>query len=68
MAVSGSTLQLVSKYMEIKNPAQVKYAVLYKQPWAQFNPDYFGREIKEWPIYPWKELRNNVLDPRASVK
>ena len=67
MAVSGSTLQLVSKYMEIKNPAQVKYAVLYKQPWAQFNPDYFGREISEWPIYPWKELRNNVLDPRAKI-
>ena len=65
MVVSGSTLKLVSKYMEIKNPAQVKYAVLYKQPWAQFSPDYFGREIKEWPLYPWKELRNNVLDPRA---
>jgi hypothetical protein len=65
MAVSGSTLKLVSKYMEIKNPAEVKYAVLYKQPWAEFNPDYAGREIEEWPLYPWKELRNNVLDPRA---
>lgn len=67
MVVSGSTLQLVSKYMEIKNPTQVKYAVLYKQPWAQFQPDYWGREIKEWPLYPWKELRNNVLDPRAKI-
>lgn len=67
MVVSGSTLKLVSKYMEIKNPAQVKYAVLYKQPWAEFKPDYFGREIKEWPLYPWKELRNNVLDPRAKI-
>ena len=65
MVVSGSTLKLVSAYMDIKSPGQVKYAVLYKQPWAAFTPDYFGREIKEWPIYPWKELRNNVLDPRA---
>ncbi len=68
MVVSGSTLKLVSKYMEIKNPAEVKYAVLYKQPWSEFTPDYAGREIKEWPLYPWKELRNNVLDPRAKVK
>ncbi|MEK7213048.1 MAG: phosphoribosyltransferase family protein [Patescibacteria group bacterium] len=67
MAVSGSTLKLVSQYMEIKNPAQVKYAVLYKQPWSQFSPDYFGREIKEWPLYPWKELRNNVIDPRSGI-
>jgi len=65
MAVSGSTLKLVSAYMEIKNPKEVKYAVLYKQPWAEFSPDYVGREIEEWPLYPWKELRNDVLDPRA---
>lgn len=68
MVVSGSTLKLVKSYMEIKNPAEVRYAVLYKQPWAEFQPDYFGREIKEWPLYPWKELRNNVLDPRAVEK
>ena len=67
MVVSGSTLKLVKAYMDIKNPAEVKYCVLYKQPWAEFKPDYFGREIVEWPIYPWKELRNNVLDPRAKV-
>ncbi|MFA6486554.1 MAG: phosphoribosyltransferase family protein [Candidatus Magasanikbacteria bacterium] len=67
MAVSGSTLKLVSKYMEIKDPKEVKYAVLYKQPWAEFKPDYSGREIKEWPLYPWKELRNNILDPRAKA-
>lgn len=68
MVVSGSTLKLVDSYMQIKGPAKVKYAVLYKQPWAEFQPDYFGREIKEWPLYPWKELRNNVLDPRALEK
>ncbi len=67
MVVSGSTLKLMDMYMHIKNPAEVKYAVLYKQPWAGFTPDYFGREIKEWPLYPWKELKNNVLDPRAVV-
>jgi len=67
MVVSGSTLKLVDSYMGIKNPAEVKYAVLYKQPWAEFKPHYWGREIKQWPIYPWKELRNNVLDPRAKI-
>ncbi|OGH90700.1 MAG: hypothetical protein A2479_00650 [Candidatus Magasanikbacteria bacterium RIFOXYC2_FULL_39_8] len=67
MAVSGSTLKLVSAYMDIKNPAEVRYAVLYKQPWAEFHPDYVGREIKEWPLYPWKELRNDVIDPRARI-
>jgi len=68
MVVSGSTLKLVKAYMEIKNPKEVKYAVLYRQPWAEFAPDYFGSEIREWPIYPWKTLRNNVLDPRAKQK
>lgn len=65
MVVSGSTLKLMDMYMHIKNPAEVKYAVLYKQPWAEFTPNYFGREVKEWPLYPWKELKNNVLDPRC---
>lgn len=68
MAVSGSTLKLISAYMDIKNPAEVKYAVLYKQPWAEFDPDYYGKKIKEWPMYPWKELRNDVLDPRARIE
>jgi len=68
MAVSGSTLKLVSAYMDLKHPREIKYAVLYKQPWAEFSPDYVGREIKEWPLYPWKELRNNILDPRAKAE
>jgi len=67
MAVSGSTLKLVSSYMNIKGPAEVRYAVLYKQPWAEFEPDYYGSKTKEWPMYPWKELRNDVLDPRARI-
>lgn len=67
MVVSGSTLKLVDAYMIIKNPKEVRYAVLYKQPWSEFIPNYFGQEIKEWPLYPWKELRNNVLDPRAKL-
>ncbi|MFA6427883.1 MAG: phosphoribosyltransferase family protein [Candidatus Magasanikbacteria bacterium] len=67
MVVSGSTLKLVDAYMGIKNPGEVRYAVLYKQPWAEFKPQYSGREVTEWPLYPWKELRNNVLDPRAKT-
>ncbi|MEK7084280.1 MAG: phosphoribosyltransferase family protein [Patescibacteria group bacterium] len=56
MVVSGQTLKLVSAYMAIKDPKEIKYAVLYKQPWAEFQPDYFGKEIREWPVYPWKVL------------
>lgn len=57
MVVSGETLKLVSSYLEIKNPAVAKYAVLYKQPWSQFEPDYFGEEVREWPVFPWKRLK-----------
>ncbi|KKR35537.1 MAG: Phosphoribosyltransferase [Candidatus Magasanikbacteria bacterium GW2011_GWA2_40_10] len=67
MTVSGETLKLVSKYLQTKHPRQVKYAVLYRQPWSQFKPDYFGRKITFWPLFPWKELRNNVKDPRAKL-
>lgn len=67
MTVSGETLKLVSKYLKTKHPKQVKYAVLYKQPWSTFKPDYFGRLIRQWPLYPWKELRNNVIDPRSLI-
>lgn len=65
MCVSGSTLKMMRDYMDMKQPAEVRYAVLYKQPWSEFNPNYSGREIEAWPIYPWKELRNDVIDPRA---
>ena len=60
MVVSGSTLKLMDIYMHIKHPKEVKYAVLYKQPWSEFKPDYFAREIKAWPLFPWKELCKEV--------
>ncbi|OGH65676.1 MAG: hypothetical protein A3J66_01360 [Candidatus Magasanikbacteria bacterium RIFCSPHIGHO2_02_FULL_47_14] len=59
MVVSGSTLKLVGDYLEMKHPAEVKFVVLYKQPWTQFEPDYFGEETRQWPIFPWKRLVNN---------
>ena len=65
MTVSGETLKLVAQYLQTKHPKEVRYAVLYKQPWTQFKPDYFGKLIDKWPLYPWKELRNNVRDPRS---
>lgn len=57
MVVSGATLKTVHTYLQMKNPKEVKYVVLYKQPWAQFQPDYYGEEIRQWPIFPWKRLR-----------
>jgi hypoxanthine phosphoribosyltransferase len=57
MAVSGSTLQLVSDYLEMKHPAEVRFSVMYKMPWAEFEPDYYGVEKEEWPIFPWKRLK-----------
>ncbi len=65
MTVSGETLKLVAEYLKTKKPKQVRYAVLYKQPWTQFKPDYYGQLIRQWPLYPWKELKNNVRDPRS---
>lgn len=69
MVVSGSTLKMVSEYLAMKHPAEVKYAVLYKQPWTEFQPDYFGVETRQWPVFPWKRLReeavaNGVVDDR----
>ncbi len=68
MTVSGETLKLVSSYLKTKKPKDVRFAVLYKQPWTQFKPDYFGRQIAFWPIYPWRELGNTYRDPRDMVK
>ena len=57
MVVSGETLKMVSSYMTMKHPRAVKYCVLYKQPWSQFAPDYFGEEVRAWPVFPWKRLK-----------
>lgn len=62
MVVSGETLKLVSNYLAMKHPAEVKYAVLYKQPWSQFQPSYCGVEVKQWPIFPWKRLHEEEKD------
>lgn len=64
MTVSGETLKLVSEYLKTKKPKDVRYAVLYRQPWSKFKPNYFGKQIKFWPLYPWKDLHNNIRDPR----
>lgn len=60
MVVSGETLKLVSSYLGMKNPAEAKYAVLYKQPWSQFQPDYCGEEVRAWPVFPWKRLNPDL--------
>lgn len=60
MAVSGSTLKVMKQYLEIKHPADVRYAVLYKQPWSTFEPDYYGVQTPMWPIFPWKRLKPKV--------
>jgi len=60
MVVSGSTLKVVSSYLGMKSPREVKYAVLYKQPWTEFHPDYFGDDVKQWPIFPWKRLKKSL--------
>ncbi len=67
MTVSGETLKLVSKYLKTKHPRQVKYAVLYQQPWSKFKPDYCGRKISVWPLFPWKELHRTGKDPREKL-
>lgn len=67
MVVSGSTLKLVADYLKMKHPLQVRYAVLYKQPWTEFEPNYFGEEVRAWPIFPWKRLNGrgeHANDPR----
>lgn len=58
MAVSGETLKMVSNYLDMKHPLEVRYSVLYKQPWSQFSPDYVGTEDTAWPIFPWKKLKH----------
>lgn len=68
MVVSGETLKLVSTYLQMKDPNQVKFCVLYKQPWSQFDPDYYGLKAKAWPVFPWKTLRKTKIDPRAQMK
>ncbi len=68
MTVSGETLKLVSRYLHTKQPKAVKYAVLYRQPWSEFKPDYYGREVSFWPIYPWKVLGKTSQDPRELAK
>jgi uncharacterized protein len=57
VVVSGETLKTVQSYLEMKNAIEVRYCVLYKQPWSEFEPDYFGMETKCWPVLPWKDLK-----------
>lgn len=61
MVVSGSTLRMVSEYLAMKHPLEVRYSVLYKQPWTEFQPDYFGVETRQWPVFPWKRLREEAV-------
>lgn len=61
MVVSGSTLKMVSEYLAMKHPAEIRYSVLYKQPWTEFQPNYFGVETRQWPVFPWKRLREEAV-------
>jgi len=56
MTVSGETLKLVSKYLKTKKPKQVKYAVLYRQPWSKFFPDYCGKKIYRLALVPVERI------------
>jgi len=69
MTVSGETLKLVSKYLKTKKPKQVKYAVLYRQPWSNFSPIIAGKKLplgpctrgKNYAITSATRARNNIF-------
>lgn len=55
VVVSGKTLTLAHSYLHEQHPADIRYAVICKQPWATFSPHYVAIETTAWPIFPWKK-------------
>ncbi|MCY0868717.1 MAG: phosphoribosyltransferase [Desulfurococcus sp.] len=51
---SGRTLQVVADLLSRFKYADLKFASLYAKPWSTLLPDYYGRIVEEWIVFPWE--------------
>jgi len=56
VADTGETLAEVKRYLEEKNPAEVRVAVIVKKPTSIFDPDYYIMFTDKWIVFPWEKM------------
>ena len=59
VADTGETLVEVKKYLEERNPKEVRIAVIAKKPTSIFEPDYYIMFTDKWIVFPWEKMPVN---------
>ena len=54
IADTGKSLALAKDHILEKGAADVRILTVYRKPWSDVNPEYFGRETPCWVIFPWE--------------
>ncbi len=65
---TGDSMKITTDYVQTKNSAEVRTAVLRHITGSKFIPDYYGDEISwRWVIFPWNYVEDmcNIV-PKAS--
>ncbi|MEA1993254.1 MAG: phosphoribosyltransferase family protein [Euryarchaeota archaeon] len=57
VADTGETLVAVKEYLERKNPADIKVAVIAKKSTSIFDPDYYIMFTDKWIVFPWEKMQ-----------
>ncbi|MGC8600888.1 MAG: phosphoribosyltransferase [Thermoprotei archaeon] len=50
---TGKTIALVKRELE-SEVASVKVAALFKKPWSEVEPDFYGDVTDKWVVFPWE--------------
>lgn len=51
---TGKTLSTVMDYLQKSKVKKIKSGVLHWKPWANFDPEFKVKTVKEWVVYPWE--------------
>jgi hypoxanthine phosphoribosyltransferase len=64
VADSGRSLQLVVDYIQKQGVSEIKTATVYYKPTCAIKPDYYGKETRNWIIFPWdtKEALKEIFE------
>ena len=51
---TGKSATLVKTHLYAAGVKEAKILTLYYKPWSMVRPDYYGKETRDWIVFPWE--------------
>ena len=51
---TGKSATLIKTHLYAAGVKEAKILTLYYKPWSMVRPDYYGKETRDWIVFPWE--------------